>query len=245
MRRLSLFFLLVLAACAGPPAAVVEETTAPPLPEASYAQAAHDGAAVYRLVPQDSLILVHTYRTGTMKRLGHDHAIASENARGFVEIGDDPAVSRADVVFALRGLLVDEAQYRDHLALDTTPSASDIAGTYTNMLKVLEPARYPWAAMQARIVSLEEQAAMLNVSITLHGNMREYRVPVELSVSDERVAVRGKTSLSQTDFGLEPFAAMGGLLRVADKVTIEFHFVADAWCPGPDSNRHVLADSSF
>jgi len=216
--------LLLLAGCTQP-VAIREETSPPPLPEASYAAAARSGAAVYRLLPQESLILVHVGRAGAMQRLGHEHAVASEDVRGFVEWHADASAARADIAFAVRDLIVDKPQYRERLELDTTPSADDVAGTYANMLRVLEPDTYPWVTAQARIAETGAGKPTLAVSVTLHGTTFEYLVPVDLAVDERRIAVTGHATIRHSDFGLSPFSAAGGLLRVADELDIDFHLV--------------------
>lgn len=223
--------LLLLAACSQS-IQVRDETSRAPLPETGYLEAASSGARVYRILPQESLILVHVGRAGTMARLGHDHAIASEDVQGFVEISDDRSASRADVALPLRNLIVDKPAYRERLSLETEPSATDIAGTYSNMLKVLEPEPYPWVAVHARIASADANQAMLSVAVTLHGVASDYLVPVELVIQPNRIEVSGKASIRHQEFGLTPFSAVGGLLRVADELEVEFHLIGASLAGG-------------
>ncbi len=205
-----------------------EEPPAPPLPEASYAAAARSGATVYRILPQESVILVRVGRAGFLKRLGHDHVVASEDVQGLVAFGDDPSVARADLAVPLGKLIVDKPEYRERLGYDTQPSAANVAGTYTNMLNVLEQGLYPWVEVNARIASPDAVRPMLNVAITLHGTTFEYRLAVDLEIDDKRLVVSGCATIRHSDFGLKPFAAAAGLLRVADEIEIEFRLVGDA-----------------
>jgi len=230
LRGLALITVAVLAGCARP-VPVVEERSPAPLPDADYQAAVSDGATVYRVVPQESLVLVHVGRAGAMQRLGHEHAVASEDVQGWVEVATDPAMSRSDLAFPVRNLHVDEPRYRERLALDTEPSAEDIAGTYTNMLKVLEPARYPWVVLHTSIDSLSGDRAVLGVTVTLHGASYEYHVPAAVHIDSGRMELSGEARLRHTDFGLEPFSAAGGLLRVADELGIEFRIVANRVAP--------------
>lgn len=224
MRQFRLALLLVLAACTQP-VPIEDETARPPLPEASYAEAAKSGAAVYRILPQQSLILVRVGRAGRMQRLGHEHAVASEDVHGLVEINENPSASRAHVVLPIRNLIVDKAEYRERLELDTGPSADDVAKTYTNMLKVFQPQLYPWVEAQARLATEEGGQATLAVSITLHGASFEYLLPVDLEVDAERLVVSGQATIKHSEFGVTPFAAAGGLVRVADEFEVEFRLV--------------------
>ena len=216
--------LVALAACAQHVEKVDEQSSAP-LPVASYESAAASGSGVYRILPEESFVLIHVTREGAMKNLGHDHAVASEDLQGYIEINDDPAASRANIVLPLRNLIVDKPEYRDRLGLDTNPSESDVAGTYTNMLKVLGPEFSPWVEIHAIIVSADETTTSLGVSIILNERAADFVVPVELRTEAARLVVSGHTTLNQSDFGLIPFQAAGGLLRVADELEITFHLV--------------------
>jgi len=227
VRRFYPVLLFALAACTQP-LPMEDETSRPPLPEASYSKALASGAAVYRILPAQSLILVRVGRAGKMQRLGHEHAVASEDVQGLVEINEDPSASRAHIVFPIRNLLVDKPEYRQRLGLDAGPSADNVAKTYTNMLKVFEPQLHPWVKAQARLVTDEGEQLMLAVSITLHGASFEYRLPVDLEVDIDRLVVSGKATLKHSDFGVMPFAAVGGLLRVADELEVEFRLVGRA-----------------
>jgi hypothetical protein len=62
--------------------------------------------------------------------------------------------------------------------------------------------------------------------VTLHGTAFEYLVPVDLKVEPDRFVINGEMTLRHTDFGLTPFSAMGGLLRVADELQLQFALVA-------------------
>ena len=231
MRLFSLVPLLVLAACTQP-VPFEDETSRPPMPEASYAAAARAGAGVYRILPQESLLLVRVGRAGWMQRLGHEHAVASEDVQGLVEINDDPSASRAHVVLPIRNLIIDKPEYRERLELDTGPSDDDVAKTYTNMLKVFEPQLYPWVEAQARLATQEGGRRMFAVSITLNGSTFEYLLPVDLEVDAERLVVSGQAMIRHSEFGVTPFSAVGGLVRVADEFWVQFRLVGKA-VPSP------------
>ena len=199
-----------------------DEASIAPLPSDSYLRVA-DESRVYRIDPQRSVIIVRTGREGPAARLGHDHAIASESVDGFIEVHTDPARSRADLAFAVRELIVDKPVYRDRLGLDTEPSESDVAGTYTNMLKVVPPDAHPWVTINATIA----EPAALAVAVTLAGRTVNYVVPATIESDQERATVSGTTSIRHEDFGLSPFSAAGGLLRVSQELGIRFDITAE------------------
>ena len=225
MRRLRLLIPLLLVGCTQA-VPIEDEVSQPPLPEASYLDAAGRGEAVYRILPQESLILVRVGRAGRMQRLGHEHAVASEDVYGLIEVRDDPAASRADLAFPIRNLIVDKPEYRQRLQLDTDPSPDDIAKTYTNMLKVFEPELFPWVEARVRMIVEEGAAPTLAVSISLHGSSREYLLPADLDISEDRLVVSGSAAINHSDHAVEPFSAAGGLVRVADELQVDYRFVA-------------------
>lgn len=214
----------MLAACAQP-IPYERETSPPPLTKEDYVTAARAGATVYQILPGESLILVRVGRAGKMARLGHDHAIASEDVQGFVALAADPSASRADIVMPLLSLIVDQAEYRRRLELDTEISSDDKAGTYGNMRKVLEAKLFPWVKAEARFVSAQSSPPEISVSITLHGLALEYVIPVQIIIDDEHLSVSGRLAVNQSEFGLTPFSAAGGLLRVADELQVDFELV--------------------
>ncbi|MDA0706130.1 MAG: YceI family protein [Proteobacteria bacterium] len=225
--RFGLCLLALLAACAQP-ITYERETSAPPLEKVEPAVTAA-ATAIYRIRSEESLVLIRVGRAGKMAHLGHDHAVASIDVQGFVELAADPSASRAEIVMPLMNLLVDEPEHRQRLELEKEISSDDIAGTYSNMRKVLEAELFPWVRVDAKFASAQSEPPELSVSITMHGMAMEFLVPVQLDVSDERVAVSGQLTLKQSDFGLVPFSAVGGLLQVADELEIEFdlHAVRD------------------
>jgi len=106
-------------------------------------------------------------------------------------------------------------------------SESAIAGTSTNMQdKVLESAIYPWVQIEARFESAQSDSATLDVSVTLHGATFAYVVPVDLQIEPDRLIVKGEMTMQHKDFGLEPFSAAGGLLKVAEQLDLTFLLVA-------------------
>jgi polyisoprenoid-binding protein YceI len=121
---------------------------------------------------------------------------------------------------------VDLAEYRERLSLETNPSPDDIAGTYSNMRRVLEAEQYPWVRVEAQFVSANAKPTEVSASISMHGATLEFVLPVEIVVDESELTVSGRLALSQSDFGLTPFSSAGGLLRVADELQIEFELVA-------------------
>jgi polyisoprenoid-binding protein YceI len=217
---------LVAAGCAKPVPEPVEPA-GPQLPVAVYEDAARQGANVYRVDAEESRVLIRVGRDGRMKHLGHEHVIASENVEGLVMLHDDPEQSRADLLIPLELLVVDKPEYREQMGLEGEMTESAIDGTTTNMQdKVLESGVYPWVEVSARFKAAQPDAPMLDVSMTLHGMTASYEVPVEFQVEADQLVIHGEMTIQHADFGLTPYSAAGGLIKVAEELQLRFSLVA-------------------
>ena len=218
--------LALLAACAQPER-VPGDTSAPPLPARAYRDAARQGEAVYRVDSQQSRVFMRTGRDGPMKSAGHDHVIASVAVEGLVLVSDDAGKSRADLRLPLQQLVVDDPAFREKFGLEPGLPESAIEGTTNNMQdKVLESNLFPWATASVRLLSMHETQAELDVTVNVHGTSLDYTVPAELDIGPDALTVSGSMTVQHGDFGLTPFSAAGGLLRVAEDIEIVFEIVA-------------------
>ena len=62
--------------------------------------------------------------------------------------------------------------------------------------------------------------------MTLNGTTYDYIVPVDLEVDPETLSATGQLTIRHDDFGLIPYSAAAGLLRVADDIDIRFSLSA-------------------
>ena len=216
--RLLIGAALLAAGCAQVPPAPPPEAKpagAPELQEAYYRDAAARSAKVYRIEPGVSLVVARVYRGGRLAKLGHDHVVSSREPRGFVDADN----GRCDLYVAVESLAVDDPAQRAAAGFDSTPSASDIAGTRSNMLeKVLEADRFPFVVLRVRGI---EQGA-LQAELSVHGVTRPLRIPAKIDAGAERIEVSGSFAINQSDFGIEPFSVFGGALAVQDRVDLSF-----------------------
>jgi len=214
---------------ATPPA---ERPPPPTLHEEVYQAAQARGESVFRLVPERSLITIRVYRGGALAKFGHDHVIAGRDVHGFVLLAREMSSSRADLYVPLDTLSVDEPALRAEAGLDTTPSASDIAGTKNNMLtKVLQADRYAYVRLQIGQIGGELPEVKLGAELTLHGMTRALGLPAKVTHEGNTLRVRGEFSLRQTDFGMTPYAILGGALRVEDRIDLRYDLVGEPFSP--------------
>jgi len=203
----------------------VEAPVAPPpeFPEGYYQQALKAGKPVYRIDPAQSLIVIEVRRGGSLARLGHDHVVASHEVTGYIAPGE----GRADMYVALARMQIDEPALRQEAGFDTQPTESDIEGTRSNMLNhVLEAEKFPFALIAVAGADAKQKKATLAVAVTLHGRTRTLQVPAEIDADANGITVSGKLAFNQTDFGITPYALLGGAIAVKDGLALRFRVSA-------------------
>ena len=231
----------LLAACtpfAPPPAAPLPAAPAAPAQAAMPAPAwQRPGVQLLHIAPEESLLTITVRRGGALARLGHDHVVASRSLQGVVA----PAPGRAQFQFRLDEMSVDEESLRQAAGLTTTPSADAIAGTRHNMLvRVLDAQRYPWVRVEARRTGDKQ---VFDADITVHGVTRTLQLPVriEAAANGRGLQASGSLLLKQSDFGIVPFAILGGAMAVQDQMELAFRITArpepSAPAPGAGPGR--------
>lgn len=187
---------------------------------------------LYAFDPAQSTLRILVSRGGRLASLGHNHVIAAEqHAAGQVYLPRDGfAAAGAELSFRLDQLVLDAPAWRTAMGGDFAKilSEADIAGTRANMLKALDAAQFPVVTAVTRTVEGGWPRLVLRLDITLHGQTRTLDMPVEATQpeGDGPLKARGRLVLRQTDFGIQPFTVLGGLLAIQDPLTIELELVA-------------------
>lgn len=178
----------------------------------------------------DVRILV--YRGGELARLGHNHVVSSGDLQGFVLHADDMLASRFDLFLPLDRLIVDDPALRAQQGDDfsSTVSASDSQGTRANMLgdKVLDAAQFPFLQIGGKVAESSPSTLTLNIDIDLHGERRSLQTLANVTEEPDSLIIEGSFEVRQSDFGIEPFSALLGRLRVLDEVKIKYRIVASS-----------------
>lgn len=218
---LGLLGLLGGCALLPPPAVEVEGE---PVPRAWLAEPGEPVA----LDGSRSRISLRVYRAGRLARLGHNHVVEATAPNGELRLlaaGGGVARLRIDP----RRLRVDEPGARARYGADFVemPDAEAVAGTRENMLgpEVLDAAAWPEITVLARIDDLAADRPVAALHLTLRGIGRRYRVPVTVRAGGQVLEVSGALTLRQSDFGITPFAVLGGALKVRDAVDVDFVLV--------------------
>lgn len=159
--------------------------------------------------------------------IGHSHAIVGRLAGGELMLGRREQAGR--LVFDMRSMLADTPEARTALKLDGDVDASTRNQTTANMLgpDVLDVARHPIATFAIQSALPVGQAAAgqpmsyrLDGTFTLRGAARPLAVTVTFEPRAEDAVMRGRFTLTQTDFGIHPYAKLGGIISIADALQV-------------------------
>jgi hypothetical protein len=170
---------------------------------------------IYELGPANGTLSVRTGRTGTVAKAGHDLILHVTEWRGTLAVGDEPSVTLDADASSLK---VREASG------GMVPFGDD---DRANVEQTIDDAVLERQDISFRSTRVEETADGLSVTgdLTLRGATRP--IAFDLSLAGGRV--RGAAIVKQTEWGMKPYTALFGALKVADEVRVEI----DAGLPAP------------
>ncbi len=156
--------------------------------------------------PQDGKVLVNVYKDGVAAKMGHDLTLEATSWSGTADINpDDPSSSSLQVTIPISSLEVIEGK-GGAKAL----SEGDKRDIKKNIAKSLGSGEI---SFQSDSVS----GSSVKGNLTIGG--KSAPVTLNLNVDDSGHAT-ATTSFKQTDFGIKPFSAMMGALKVKDSVDV-------------------------
>jgi polyisoprenoid-binding protein YceI len=175
----------------------------------------------YSIDPQLSKIEIQVARDGFLKAFGHDHVVSAEKYSGEIQF-DSGKVENSSVEFVVEAAFLK--------VLDPGESEKDRNEVEETMLgeQVLDATKYPQIRFSSTSVKAGSSVSRLAVegSLVLHGVTKPLTVPVSIQANDGTITADAEILLLQSDFGITPYKAVGGTVRVKDKLKLIFHIVA-------------------
>jgi polyisoprenoid-binding protein YceI len=185
-------------------------------------------AVAYRVDTDNSRVYI---KVDTATRFGHAHGVQGNLKAGKVTLGGD-----GELVFDMTSFMADTAAARKRVGLEKKVTDSD-ARKVTEAMRgsgVLDVAQFPTATFRmTSIAPLDKQAAgepgnyQLDGRFTLHGTEQKIQITARLEKTATAGVLRmsGSFTIKQTDYGITPYSALGGLAKVADELEISADFV--------------------
>jgi len=187
-------------------------------------QSSESGVVRYRLVPAPSTFTVQAFAEGLLSAFGHDPVLAIKDFSGEVQFvpGSFEAASVKMTVKADSIVLSTEVKEKDRIELEQTMRE-----------QVLEIAKYPEIVFVSSNISVTKLAegryrARVIGDLTFHGaTQKNLWITPEVTVSGESLSAKGMFSLKQTDFGIKPFSAAAGTIKLKNELKFSFDIAAE------------------
>jgi polyisoprenoid-binding protein YceI len=171
-------------------------------------------AGAYRLGPESGRLLVYTTRTGLGAKAGHDLTIEVTRWHGRAMVDTaDPASSSVTVEVD-----VDSFEVREATGGVKPLTETDRAEINRTLGEVLHAAQHPTIAFRSRRVDGSAVSFTLDGDLTIMGVTRP--VTVQGRVTDGRVV--GGAIVVQSRWGIRPYSAFFGALKLRDEVKVDF-----------------------
>lgn len=220
------FPLLAVAAC---------QTLPPPADTAVLAEPVAAEITVFPDAPrfivdaQASEIRLLVYRDGPLARFGHNHVFVGRVA-GEVHAGEAAARSAFRLEIPVESFIVDPSAARAEEGEEFAAEVSEQArrGTRENLLggEVLDAGKYPLIRITSVTLAGPRWNPTVTARVTLRGETRDVRFAAAVFQSGDALEVIAGFRVRQSDFGIKPFAALGGGLLVRDAMDIRMRILA-------------------
>jgi polyisoprenoid-binding protein YceI len=163
----------------------------------------------YNLGPSDGTVQVKTGRQGMASKAGHDLTLDAANWKATLTVDGDPSRSEVNATIEPRSLAVTAATggAKPVSEKDKKDIAKNIVGLLGNGS----------ITFTSKSVEVQDSSVKASGELSIAGQSR----PVTLDLTatpDGRLT--GSMTVAQSDFGIKPFSAMMGALKVKDEVEV-------------------------
>ncbi|QXJ24155.1 YceI family protein [Actinomadura graeca] len=173
----------------------------------------------YELGPDDGRLLIRTGRSGLGRRAGHDLTIEATRWTAAVTVREPPEESSVEVDVEVDGLEVREGTGGVKPLTD-----QDRADIVRNLRTVLDARRHPRITFRSTAVAVGGGGRAAGGEHDVEGDLAILGVvkPVRVQAVFDGGRVRGGAAVRQSRWGIKPYSAFFGALRLADDVEVAF-----------------------
>ena len=226
LRAALVFLPFAIAACQTVPPAADTAVLAEP---AGDALSVPSGTPRFAVDPRASEIRLLVYRDGPLARFGHNHVIVGRIA-GEIRAGDAAATSAFRFEVPVDSFAVDPPAARAEEGPEFAAEVSEEArqGTRANLLgeSLLHAATQPLIRIASVALAGPRWNPTVTARVTFLGATRDLRFPAAVFQNGDALEVIASFRLRQSEFGMMPFAALGGGLLVRDAIDVRIRIVA-------------------
>jgi polyisoprenoid-binding protein YceI len=167
----------------------------------------------YEVGPTQGTLQLHTGREGMAKKIGHDLVIEAKKWSAKVNVDADPTRSTAQVTVDTRSLEVVSGTGGAKPLSDK--DRKDIKENIDK--KVLKTDKFPEITFtSSRVDASGTDRFTVHGDLSIMGTARP--ATMEITVAGDKAS--GTMNLKQSDWGIKPFSALMGALKLADALTV-------------------------
>jgi hypothetical protein len=161
----------------------------------------------HQLGPDNARLTVHTKRTGAIAKAGHDLTIEVGSWEGTLDLGEQPRAT----------LAVDSTSFKVLQGTGGVQKLDEddkrgIAQTIDEEVLLKREIRF-----ESKDVKVDGNHLTVSGDLTLMDATQPLTFELEVGEDD---TVRGSAIVKQTDWGMKPYTALFGTLKVADEVEV-------------------------
>ena len=176
----------------------------------------------FRMAPEQSKFTVQAFAEGVFSAFGHDPVILIREFQGDVQFvpGTFENASLSMIVDPNSFTVTNDVKEKDRLEIESTMRE-----------QVLETGKYPEIVFRSNNISVNKAGegrcrVRIVGDLTLHGTtQKNIWISAEATLSDDRLQAQGAFSLKQTEFGIKPYSAAGGTIKLKNELKFLFDIV--------------------
>jgi len=174
----------------------------------------------YNLNASSGKLCVYTFKEGFLSAVAHDLLIDVTNFTMKLNVPDagvqSASVEAEILANSLKVVCAMKEGQRNNDALKEKDKADIEEATFKD---VLYPSKYP--TINFRSTNIQEKDGTYHVKgeLTLHGVTRPIEFDAKTTTGKD---LKGKVTIAQKDFGIKPYKALLGTLKVKNEVSIAF-----------------------
>ncbi len=172
----------------------------------------------YSLNGNSGNVYVYTFKEGLLSKLAHDLLIDITDFKVNLEVPESGFASGSLELEIQANSLKVICALKDGERTDGLKE-KDIVDIERDMgVKVLHPDKYPTANFRSKAIQEKDGGYKINGDLSLQGVTKS----IDFDIDTNGENLKGTISLLQKDYGIKPFKAMMGTLKIKNEIHIGF-----------------------
>ena len=175
-------------------------------------------AGSYCLDTNSGNLYLYTFKEGLLSKLAHDLLIGVTDFKVNLEVPEAGFASGSLELEIQANSLKVICALKDGKRTGAL-KGKDIADIVRDIgIKVLHPDEYPTATFRSKSIQEKEGGSKINGDLSLHGVTNS----IDFDLDTNGGNLKGMITLLQKDYGIKPFKAMMGTLKIKNEINISF-----------------------